>query len=521
MKARNIRLDSLSSNRQVANQGEPPRRIKCDRSLPTCVKCASRDLECPGYQAVPLKWGQGLASRGKFAGKSVPVINKHRSKGKKKTFPSARQEKEDAPLSNQQDKVPSPLEEPNPEPISITTPHPSQDLQLVNSISSTTLSDNLLQHFCTRVIPRLTWIDLPGSPWRDRILPLAQRSTCLRLALSGLATAHLHTTSIENNDQTSRLLQMRLWLRDASLRIVNRKMQLAMQPDPNTIRPRNNQSLIEILTAMVILCYTEAFIPGSRDWTLHLRGCRTLIDFGDLERSASRTDIESFILKEVADLNTLCNISVFNDEPKSLAEPLGNTRIWSFTGLVNDITTIERQRHDARQKGQQPEDLDMDEWHRRAQRSCTEVTARATFSEDQEAMRDCFQAVVRAHYHATIIYSYQAFASASEVQNLVNSSIDTLLCDIQYVLAGHIQTFSHDLFLPCFLAGTECRRDKLRQSIIEKLFLDSLSMTGLWCNHTALQFLRTLWASPEYESGMNWIQYARENEARIGTFIAF
>ncbi|KAJ4162953.1 hypothetical protein NW754_014374 [Fusarium falciforme] len=163
----------------------------------------------------------------------------------------------------------------------------------------------------------------------------------------------------------------------------------------------------------------------------------------------------------------------------------------------------------------------MEEWRQRAQNAYTEVSARAnTLSEDQD-MRQCFQAVVTAHYHATIIYSYQAFAPAEKVQELVKSTIDILLREMQSVLAGHVHTFSHDLFLPCFIAGTECRGDKLRQSIIEKLFLDSLSVTGLWCNHTALQFLTTLWGSSEYEMGMNWIQYARENEERIGTFIAF
>ncbi|PVH85792.1 hypothetical protein DL98DRAFT_37482 [Cadophora sp. DSE1049] len=31
------------------------RRIKCDRSLPCCKKCTSRDLACPGYGVI-LNW---------------------------------------------------------------------------------------------------------------------------------------------------------------------------------------------------------------------------------------------------------------------------------------------------------------------------------------------------------------------------------------------------------------------------------------------------------------------------------
>ncbi|RSL51353.1 hypothetical protein CEP54_011440 [Fusarium duplospermum] len=298
-------------------------------------------------------------------------------------------------------------------------------------------------------------------------------------------------------------------------------MRLELQPAHGTVQAPTGQSFVEILTAMLVLCYTEAFIPGSRDWKLHLRACRTLINFGNLRNRRRPNGIESFILKEVADLDTLCNISVFTDSTV-LSEPFSDTRIWSFTGLINDITTVERQRYEALRKGKQMEDVDMEEWRQRAQNAYTEVSARAnTFSSDQEDMRECFQAVVRAHYHSSIIYSYQAFAPTTQVQDLVKSTIDTLLRDIQSVLAGHVHTFSHDLFLPCFIAGTECRGDKLRQSIVERLFLDSLAVTGLWCNHTALQFLMTLWGSVEFEGGMSWIQYARENEARIGTFIAF
>ncbi|KAM5345043.1 hypothetical protein ACJ41O_010905 [Fusarium nematophilum] len=320
---------------------------------------------------------------------------------------------------------------------------------------------------------------------------------------------------------------MQNWLRDASLRVLNDKMRLELHSDGASTQATSSSSTIEVLTAMLILCYTEAFIPGSSDWALHLRGCRAVINHGNWQvGSASRNPVESFLLKEVADLSALCNISVFDKESRSNDElvfgSLVDTSIWPFTGLVNDITTIERRRHEALQNHEQLPDMDMQEWHRRAQDAYAGVFARASaFSEDEEATRLCFHAVVRTHYHASLIYSYQAFAPAVEVQALVASSLGTLVDEIQSVLAGPVQTFSHDLFFPCLIAGTECHADTDRQATIEGLFLDSLAKTGLWCNHTALQFLRTLWASAEYQTGMNWIQYARENESQIGTFIAF
>lgn len=42
-------------------------RLKCDRSLPTCSKCANRGQDCQGYGRL-LRWEPGIASRGKMMG---------------------------------------------------------------------------------------------------------------------------------------------------------------------------------------------------------------------------------------------------------------------------------------------------------------------------------------------------------------------------------------------------------------------------------------------------------------------
>lgn len=42
-------------------------RRKCDQTVPKCLKCAKRGQDCLGYQRL-LRWGQGLASRGKLKG---------------------------------------------------------------------------------------------------------------------------------------------------------------------------------------------------------------------------------------------------------------------------------------------------------------------------------------------------------------------------------------------------------------------------------------------------------------------
>ncbi|KAH6963335.1 hypothetical protein DER45DRAFT_552814 [Fusarium avenaceum] len=47
------------------------RKRKCDQARPECQACAQRGMTCQGY-STPLRWVNGVASRGRFAGASVP-----------------------------------------------------------------------------------------------------------------------------------------------------------------------------------------------------------------------------------------------------------------------------------------------------------------------------------------------------------------------------------------------------------------------------------------------------------------
>lgn len=46
------------------------RRLRCDRSYPTCLKCAANGQQCLGYGEL-LRWTHAVASRGKMAGRAT------------------------------------------------------------------------------------------------------------------------------------------------------------------------------------------------------------------------------------------------------------------------------------------------------------------------------------------------------------------------------------------------------------------------------------------------------------------
>ncbi|KAJ6140580.1 hypothetical protein N7470_010376 [Penicillium chermesinum] len=61
------------------------KRRRCDNAQPHCDNCVRRGIECEGYE-VRLRWGSGIASRGRFAGADKPLEDSvpSRPKGRKR-----------------------------------------------------------------------------------------------------------------------------------------------------------------------------------------------------------------------------------------------------------------------------------------------------------------------------------------------------------------------------------------------------------------------------------------------------
>ncbi|KAF9886873.1 hypothetical protein FE257_010996 [Aspergillus nanangensis] len=65
----------MSTPRQRSHDGCwtcKAKRRRCDRTRPACTACLQRDIPCEGYE-VRLRWGSGIASRGRFTGAEEPV----------------------------------------------------------------------------------------------------------------------------------------------------------------------------------------------------------------------------------------------------------------------------------------------------------------------------------------------------------------------------------------------------------------------------------------------------------------
>lgn len=71
------------------------RRRRCDNGRPACQNCRERGVDCEGYE-VRLKWGAGIASRGRFTGADKPIQDSvpPRQKGRQRDLSRKGEKKE-------------------------------------------------------------------------------------------------------------------------------------------------------------------------------------------------------------------------------------------------------------------------------------------------------------------------------------------------------------------------------------------------------------------------------------------
>ncbi|KAJ5336644.1 uncharacterized protein N7506_004666 [Penicillium brevicompactum] len=416
---RNVRNDLLPTDRQVAPKDQllriadcrvcQKRRIRCDRTVPQCQKCGVRGFTCPGFPSIVLRWDQGIASRGKFTGRKLPLLDNDKS----------------------------------------TNPATSRVNRQIREGTLHTLTQKMQAHM------------LGAS------LPYASNASAF--------------------------------------------------------------SIVETLASMLALCYSEILIPNSKEWGLHLQACRIIIERHSLQTDAAQKQSSyiHFLVKEVSDLLACGNFSIFSRHAEYSTAPyrsnIPDNQYWGFLNLIDEITVAERSRYGILFRNENLSPMDMSYWHVKLDKAYGKATQMLTsLAPPGKCRRKYSSAIVKAHYYAVSIYCFQSFEHCGD-SNIESRkpSIESLVETIACAAMEPCSAFAHDLFFPLFIAGTECRTDKLKQQIIEEFFEQSISACGFWCNDAARRFLRAFWKSSDERGTMNWISFARKNEHEIGSFVVF
>lgn len=400
-----------------------------------------------------------------------------------------------------------------------------QEQWIGNRATLSIMLPRLQSHYQDEVAPKLQWIDAPSNPWRSILLPLSRSSTALQYAILGFSATHLYVTSCAQRPSEICDFPHRLRLKATESLNAQIDRQLHRRSDTGE---SNATSIIEIVATMLVLCHIEMLMPGSKDWTLHMKACR---EVSNLERhavqlSGSAEPVMDFLDKALADLEAFESPFSFISEPdvcnNELRQPAPRDSFWIFLAVVREVTFTERVRHTRQTQGLRNPDIDRHIWTEKVERARLLAFSHPSFILDAlQPLRVVFRMVANAHYYAGLIYCYQALAHSSEVESLLQSSADALFCELQSVAGGEWRNFDHDLFWPLFIAGTQSLCNTRRQADIEGYYHTLMASTGFWCNAEALKFLRSYWTEAPWGLYDSWIHFARAREAESGSFLVY
>ncbi|KAL4754378.1 hypothetical protein BDW72DRAFT_190240 [Aspergillus terricola var. indicus] len=251
------------------------RRLKCDRTVPSCAKCSLTGQECLGYGKLFL-WNQGVASRGKMMGKTFPVPEPvpepglvSRPDGQKKEATTVSSAQEVLIHTGPSSSVSGPLLDP-----------------LYQSLDES--SRRYLFHFATSVCSDLAIADATdANPFR-RLVPLCQDYPILRHAVNAAGALHIsclhrrtgdpssadrpgqrwHTVASNPTDPSSRALIDALSAKQRALVLLRQALE-----DVSTI------DVDLSITVVHLFIIFELLSPGGDEWRAHVQGALRLISY--------------------------------------------------------------------------------------------------------------------------------------------------------------------------------------------------------------------------------------------------
>ncbi|KAL6921021.1 hypothetical protein FSHL1_004994 [Fusarium sambucinum] len=264
------------------------RRIDCDRQEPECVKCATKGIKCSGL-GLRYRFNDGIAARGKFVGKTFPIVDTPvtKSSKQKQAIPTITTHQRDDPFRT------SGYEKVNRSPLQtdeiVEDATQTQDLVASNHKSLSidwgldhidTKSRFCLGYFSNNIAQLIAVINMGFNGYRDLILPRAETDPLVRKAVLLVVEQHL---SLQNG--TSISLDPAAY---GSLvrELISRSHQCAPQDDDSA------------LTALLLLHIRE-MISGSDNFRFIYGSLRVVVNALAARSEDRRTDLRTFLQLQI------------------------------------------------------------------------------------------------------------------------------------------------------------------------------------------------------------------------------
>ncbi|OAL24490.1 hypothetical protein AYO20_10648 [Fonsecaea nubica] len=517
------------------------RRIRCDRSLPTCKKCALKDLTCPGY-GLRIQFGQGVASRGKLTGKTLPVLEpappppqppppaSYTKDSPKRAAPGEFLDSRDDGLDsfllagNEPITVPPALRDAFQPSFDETTLHNPFALNL--DPSSYTLPPYLqgrpvrqlvlyYDHVVATVMP---WVDGPENPWRTVMIPLAMRSPSLLLALLALSSGHYSTRSQSPWPGDYDFGSSRY--RDQSLRLLAEDLRTELAEEASVDRHARASG---ILATILVLCNLEMIRSDSETWSVHWKAARTITQRWT-DPNLTATDLDEtcrFLVKEAFVYDVFGSSTTFDADGQIPGTVLTEADAHVFTDwlqLVQEVTCAERRRHHNASPSQVPPDLAnmriLQDRFDYARNRTLEFSKSLEFG--TPGLNSDFVVLVDIFHYAGLAYSFQALLDPQDFAPVIETCISGVMTKIAEI--QNKEAYQHDLVWPLFVVGTQSRLNKNTQAFADAKLLEVMQSTGFSNCYPALEFLRRFWRSDPHVV-VDWMQFARQEASQGLNFL--
>lgn len=504
------------------------RRIKCDRSLPTCKKCGLKDLQCPGY-GLRIQWGQGVASRGKLTGKTLPILDPN-SSGSVDYNDSPKSSTPPESLGSRDENRESPPVPPGLRNAFEAATHgqpafggsSSLDFDLTPEQIPNYVQDpiiqQLLHHYDKEVAAVMPWVDGPRNMWRTVLIPLGMESPSLLLAILALAAEH-YTSKMGSTWSKQHGIRSSHY-RDKSLRLLAQNLRCEMTEGAATPHQGPPSAM---LATILILCNLEMIRSDSSVWSVHWKAARTMTRrWTTPHHSSSLLDPTcQLLIKEAFVYDVFASSTTFDSEdqiPDSVLTENDDDCFIEWMRNIQEVTTFERYRYSSNKRGSPstpPTDMAtlQTKFEYARQRS---LHFEKTMDFGSPELHRDFGILIDIFHFAGLLYSFRALLDTANIGTVIQQLVqNTIQCINQIEVRS---AFQHDFVWPLFIIGTESRDSVELQDFVESRLLEAMTSTGFSNCYPALQFLQRFWGT-QPSTTVDWLQFARRESARGFTFL--
>ncbi|KAH7010522.1 fungal-specific transcription factor domain-containing protein [Ilyonectria destructans] len=523
-------MDDLQASRKACHNCRP-RKLRCDRSVPSCRKCTNSGQICLGY-GKKIRFADAVASRGKLAGKRIPVLPDEpavRSGSElPATSPCAAGDvvilSTDNRLRLRTARTPSPTPGPLTIPFTLVDP-------LFQDVDDT--RRYYLSYYTTRLCQDMMAVDLPDNPFRQ-LIQLTKSSPLLQHVVIASSAAHMANSlqppisQVLTGPLTKSYVNKEASLRTRIDALTNK--QKALQLLYATLQNIEAVGSEIVLTAVIFFINLECIESGKHGWKAHIEGCGRLLKNlpflgtpGDVFRDCIVSDYYMYYIfasvfvhealapppyfhtsQTSATIRRAADISLFCSPPEILQILLAAAQL--SNEKVGDDESITRITQEGIKLISDATSFDLDAW---AANINSKTMGRQVMAiESRKHAGATFQ-------QACCIYTLYAVPS---IRNLLPADAEESFArDLTFHLAAITEedlNFKTTLW-PSFIAGCQATTAEQQAWVIDRLQKIAIELPWGFV-YTAIDTLLVIWKTiAEGEGKQSWLQILKDPQVNF------